>query len=110
MINITFNPKKYEIKVKGHADYSKNEIDVVCAGVSMLLYTLCENLSQNTHMLSEDPTFNFDSGDGMVSCKPRPEFEATISIIYMTILNGYQLLMESYPKNVLLKIKDAYKK
>lgn len=110
MINITFKPNVYELKINGHADYSKGETDVVCAATSILIYTLCESLMLDRAMLKEDPIFVFENGNGYVCCEPIGDFEATIARTYKTIINGYQLLADSYPNNVKLKIKDAYKK
>jgi uncharacterized protein YsxB (DUF464 family) len=107
MIKITFNPKKYDIKITGHANHGKKGEDIICAGVSMLFYTLAQSLSESMHMLKTEPIIENDDGNGHIQCVPKPEYEANVSLIYWTVLNGFDLLAKEYKKNVNLVIKGA---
>ena len=100
MINIKFNPNTYELDITGHAEHGKKGEDIVCAAISILFYTLAESLTQCKNMLEDDMTFEYEDGNGHISCKPKNEFEANISLTYWTILNGFQLISENYKKNV----------
>lgn len=100
MVRIRFNPEKLEIDIRGHSGYAKNGSDIVCAGVSTLFYTLVETLFQSSDMLIERPYFKDSEGRGLVSCKPKPEYEGNIYRTYQTILIGFEVLQKNFPKNV----------
>ena len=104
MINIEFNPKTFTIDVKGHAEHDEKGKDIVCAAISTLFYTLAESLYNSKAMLSEDIDFSDEDGNGHISCKPKVEYEANISLIYWTILTGFDIVAKHYEKNVSLTV------
>ncbi len=104
MIKVVFTPTEYKLELTGHAGAGMKGTDVVCAAASMLFYTLAESLEQSDGML-DDHTIREESGNGCISCVPKEEYEGNIVRSYWTILNGYQLLAETYPENVVLEIK-----
>ena len=104
MINITFNPKNFTLDIKGHAEHGKKGEDIVCSAISILFYTLAESLNNCKDMLQEDMVFSDEDRNGHLSCKPKAEYEANVSLIYWTILNGFQLVAENYKKFVKLKV------
>jgi hypothetical protein len=55
-------------------------------------------------MLKEEMEFNNDDGNGHISCKPKEEYEANISLIFWTILNGFKLMADNYEKNVAMVV------
>ena len=107
MIKIAFDPEKYEIKIKGHANHGKKGEDIVCAAVSALFYTLGKALVDSSDMLLEPPICKDESGNAIISCKPKPEYEGYIARSYWTILEGFDFLAKSYEKNVKFKILGA---
>ena len=100
MVKISFNPKKYEIKITGHAKCGKKGEDIVCAAVSALFYTLAQSVISVPHMFKEPPKVSDESGNGYLSCKPKEEYERNVALIYWTICNGFSLLSEEYKENV----------
>ena len=100
MIEIKFNPKTFTLDVTGHAEHGKKGEDIVCSAISTLFYTLAESLYQVRHMMTEDIRFSDEDGNGHISCKPKEEYEANISLIYWTILNGFEMVEKNYKKNV----------
>ena len=104
MIIITFNPQSYTLDVTGHAEYGKKGEDIVCSAISTLFYTLGEALYNSRHMMSEDIVFCDENGNGHLSCKPKAEYEANISLIYWTILTGFELVANNYKKNITLNV------
>ena len=104
MINITFDPKTYTIDINGHAEHGKKGEDIVCSAISTLFYTLAESLYQSKGMLSEDFIFSDEDGNGHLSCKPKSEYEANISLMYWTILNGFQIVADNYKKNIKFEV------
>ena len=97
MINITFNPNTFTLDIKGHANHEKKGEDIVCSAISTLFYTLSQSLYEGANML-EDLSFSDKDGNGHLSCKPKAEYEVNVSLIYWTILNGFQLVADNYKK------------
>ena len=104
MINITFDPNTYTLDITGHAEHGKKGEDIVCSAISTLFYTLAESLYQSKDMLTEDFEFTDDDGNGHLSCKPKPEYEQNISLIYWTILNGFQIVADNYKENIKFEV------
>lgn len=104
MINIKFNPKTFTLDVTGHAEHGKKGEDIVCAAISTLFYTLGESLYATRYMMAEDVIFDDEDGNGHITCKPKEEYEGNVSLIFWTILNGFQLVARNYKKNVNLKV------
>lgn len=104
MIDIKFNPKTFTLDVTGHAEHGKKGEDIVCSAISTLFYTLAEALYESRGMLQEDMVFSDEDGNGHISCKPKAEYEANVSLIYWTILTGFDLVAKNYEKNVSLLV------
>lgn len=104
MININFNPKTFTLDITGHAEHGKKGEDIVCSAISTLFYTLGEALYQSREMMVEDIVFSDEDGNGHLSCKPKAEYEANVSLIYWTILTGFELVSKNYEKNVTLHV------
>ena len=104
MIDITFNPDTFTLDVSGHAEHGKKGEDIVCSAISTLFYTLGEALYESKEMMKEDIIFSDEDGNGHLSCKPKEEYEANVSLIYWTILTGFELVAKNYEKNVELEV------
>ena len=104
MINVEFNPNTYTLDVTGHAEHGKKGEDIVCAAISTLFYSLGESLYKSKNMIEDDFTFSDEDGNGHIECTPKEEYEANVSLIYWTILNGFELVAENYKENVSLHI------
>lgn len=104
MIEIRFNPSAFKLDVTGHAEYAKKGDDIVCSAISTLFYTLAEALLQSKQMMQEDIDIIIEDGNGYISCKPKEEYEANVSLIYWTILTGFELVAKNYEKNVSLLV------
>lgn len=100
MINITFDPKNYELGITGHAGQAEKGEDIVCSAVSMLFYTLADSLNKSETMLKKHPIIKMEDGNGHIKCRPKKEYEGNIALIYWTILNGLELLAEEYKEFV----------
>lgn len=104
MINIEFNPNTFTIDIKGHAGHGKKGEDIVCSAISTLFYTLGEALHESQHMMVEDIVFSDEYGNGHLSCKPKSEYEANVSLVFWTIITGFELVSKNYNKNVTLLV------
>ena len=104
MIEIKFEPNTFTLDVTGHAEHGEKGEDIVCSAISALFYTLAESLCRVEHMIQDDIVFSDEDGNGHISCKPKEEYEANVSLMYWTILNGMELIAETYEKNVSLNV------
>ena len=104
MINVKFTPETYTLVVTGHANHDEKGKDIVCSAISTLFYTLAESLYDASEMLDGDMTFSDDDGNGFLKVTPKKEFEANVSLIYWTILKGFDLVARNYKENVILDI------
>lgn len=88
----------YEIYAKGHANYAERGKDIVCASVSILLYTLIESIDKSD--LSAPPVATFESGETLVRVKPKKENKGKICAVFSVVENGLKLLEKNFPENV----------
>ena len=100
MINITFKPKTFELEINGHAGQNEKGEDIVCSAVSTLFYTLGQSLIDAENMLEQAVEFKDENGNGYLHCKPSKEYEANISLMWLTILKGFELVAINYSKYV----------
>ena len=104
MIEIKFNPNEFTIDVSGHAEHGNKGEDIVCSAISTLFYTLAESLLQSKHMVEGEVDIITEDGNGYISCKPKEEYETNVSLLFWTILNGFELVAKNYEKNVNLLV------
>ena len=101
MIKITYNLKKHEVKIKGHANSAPMGEDLICAGISTLTVALSRALKEaKSQGLIDELTLDLDDGDTHVKAKPKEEAVPTVNTIFTTILNGYDAMSISFPQYV----------
>lgn len=105
MIKVTFCPKRFYIKVKGHSKTAPSGQDIVCAAATMLVYTLGESVIENQGLLNKRPDVDIKKGEARISCSPKPDGRRDIETVFNTVLCGFRLLAESYPKAVKIEKK-----
>lgn len=93
--------RNFSVKVKGHANFDEKGKDIVCSAVSALFYTLYETLS----ILKEDGMLesldgNIDEGEASIECKPKTEFIGNVSMAFLTVSVGLNLIADNYKENV----------
>ena len=109
MIQITYRPSKKEVRIKGHAGYDEKGKDIICAGISVLFYTLC-----NALLKAPDSWFKkkpemadlltSETGVSYVKCMPNEGYEEYITLMFETVLTGAELMATTYPDYVNLKV------
>ena len=105
MVKIEFNVNEgYNLSVSGHTGAEEKGKDIVCAGVSILFYTLCASLKERESVL-EKLMCNEEEGNGNIICVPKAEWKNTIECIFWTVLNGFELLANEYPDYVSFECK-----
>lgn len=109
MIQITYRPDKKEVKIKGHANYDEKGKDIICAGVSVLFFTLCNALLKAPDAWFKKKPEMADSlasatGVSYVKCTPAKGYEDYVTMAYETVLTGVELMASTYPEYVSLKV------
>lgn len=87
-----------EIHAKGHANYAERGKDIVCASVSILIYTLIESIDEKD--LSAPAVIEIREGETLIRVKPKSENKGKICAVFEVIANGFELLQKKFPENV----------
>ena len=109
MITITYKAtgKKHKLRIEGHAESVEEGKDLVCCAVSTLFYALAQSITEahSMGMLTKEPVIFQENGNGTISCIANGRFQPNVSLMWWTIINGFMLLEENYPKNIKIKKK-----
>lgn len=94
------------VSISGHADYSNDGKDIVCAAISAITQSLLQTLkyyeTQNKCKILNEKTQE-ETGCCLFSFKSKSKSE-TDAIMNMAIM-GYSMLENTYPKNICVDIK-----
>lgn len=99
MIKIEYCPERFSLRASGHAGYAPIGEDIICAAVSSLVQTLALCILGYSHGLLGEPTVAIGEVTE-ISCKPLPEREREISLIYWYCICGLDCLAEQYPQYI----------
>lgn len=100
MIEVKFNKEKNKVTAKGHAGTGPEGHDLVCAAVSILLFTLANDvkqLSKIDHKHIRRPKIVLEKGDAKISVDTVHGHDQLIKAIFVSICNGFQILAMNYP-------------
>ena len=101
MTAVTYSPKEHRITLDGHAGYAESGKDIVCAGISALLFAVPATLRKKDIKYFLD----LNEPEGFVSIKAYPEKKERheCEVILDTVAMGLKLLADHYPENVTYK-------
>lgn len=105
MIKAIYYRNYHRLTIEGHANSGEVGHDLVCAGASVLAYTLAANvanLSDNGHV--RNVTMKLEPGDSEISCAPRSGTRAIVGRIFESICVGYEILAKDYPQYISYEI------
>lgn len=107
MITVKINKWKhtYKIRVSGHAGYGKIGHDIVCAGVSSLVYALSTGLSDVLHKNEVDT----ENTSVEYSATWREQEDVWAWKIINTIESGLDWIANQYPDNLKVEVADMNK-
>ena len=90
------------LKVEGHAGQAEKGQDIICASVSMLVYTLAQYVKwmYEQHQLKRMPLIELEEGNSQVVIKPKGEWMATALHAFFVVSVGFDLLSRNYPEYV----------
>lgn len=100
MVKIILTEKNgaFELHAKGHAGYAEQGKDIVCAAVSILLFTLIESINESD--LLQQPIVVQREGNTFIRLVPKIENTGKIRGVFDVVANGFILLQENFQKNV----------
>lgn len=94
--------EEYRVKMQGHAAFAHGGADIVCAAVSALCCTLAEAITRKQRTGEARMTLcRMNDGDVEIAAYPVGESVSLVEI-FETILVGFEMLCEEYPKHVFL--------
>ena len=98
MINVAYDGG-YSLKIDGHAGQADHGKDVVCAGASVLLYSLAEFIADNRERCVS-LEISLKSGQGRVVAHPNAEFKKEARAAFLTAIAGYRHLVHTFPEYI----------
>ena len=105
MIQVVYHRNFHRLTVTGHAGAAEPGHDLVCASASMLAYTLAANVANMADAGQvREPIIRNDAGDTEISCNPRHNLKASVTLIFDSVCVGFELLAHDYPEYVSYKI------
>lgn len=101
MIRIVYHRKYHRVTVDGHAQSGEVGHDLVCAAVSALAYTLGAAIA-NMEAAGQvrNAVADFKSGHAELACKAPHRLNATVTLVFDTVCNGFALIAGKYRENV----------
>ena len=108
MIKISVAPKRYKVKIKGHAKYAEKGNDILCASVSFAFYNLAQvmlNLYEKG-MLCKAPEMKDNEGNSTIEVMPKAEYETHVQFALAYFTAGISALDAQYPEYVKLKVTE----
>ena len=107
MIQAVYYRKYNRLTVTGHANSDEPGHDLVCASASMLAYTLAANVANMAdHGQVRETIIKNDPGDAEISCNPRHNLKATVTLVFDSVCVGFELLAKDYPEYISYEIRQ----
>lgn len=107
MIQAIYYRKFNRLTVTGHAGAAEPGHDLVCASASMLAYTLAANVANMAdNGQVRQPIIRNNEGDTEISCNPRHNLKASVTLVFDSVCVGFELLAHDYPDFVSYEIRQ----
>ena len=107
MIKAAYYRSYHRLTVEGHAQSGEPGHDLVCAAASALAYTLAGNVANMADAGQvREPCLKLVEGDTELSCSPRHNLKATVTLVFDTVCAGFSLLAHDYPAFISYEIRQ----
>ena len=104
MIDITYEPGRWQVVVKGHAGAGKKGGDIVCAAASMLACTLSANVeSLRQQGAVRRAEICLAEGAARIKACPACGCRNQVRTVFETVCRGFRLLAQMQPNHVQYK-------
>lgn len=106
MIKVTYYRKYNRLTVVGHAGSGEPGYDLVCASASILAYTLAANVANMAdNRQVREPIIKMVKGDTEISCNPRHNLKASVSLVFDSVCVGFEMLAHDHPEYISYEIR-----
>ena len=103
MIQITTNSKNLSILASGHSSYAQKGSDIVCAAVSILMYSYAAELMRQCSRVDiRDDGYRFE-----ISTDRR---NVRTTTAYDTVISGLRMLADTYRNNITITEESKWQK
>lgn len=101
-ISMTKTDNTLALKVEGHAGQAEKGQDIICASVSMLVYTVAQYVKwmYEQHQLKRMPLIELEEGNSQIVIKPKSEFMGKALHAFFVVSVGFDLLARNYSEYV----------
>lgn len=96
-VKFEFTDDRMTLRVRGHAGSAPRGEDLVCAGATMLAYTLAQNVRDKRRALKGRPKIQLNEGDIIIRCRPKDRYFDRIKATFEDICTGYRLMAHNFP-------------
>ena len=105
MITVTYHRNGNEVVVEGHANSGEKGHDLICASVSILVYTLA-SFAENVKDAGQvnNPIIAIEEGNAWILCDPHFTLKPPVTLVFDSICAGFELLAKNYPDNISYEI------
>lgn len=101
MISVQYDREGISVSSEGHANFLPEGKDLVCASVTVLFYTLAENVEILIRRFGGQGGSDLVEGSGGIWYNPVDNVDAdTAREVFDTVCVGFEMLAVKYPKFV----------
>lgn len=106
MIQATYYRSYNRLTVTGHAKSAEPGRDLVCCAATTLVYTLAANVANMADSGQvRQPILKTMEGDAEISCNPRHNLKAVVTLVFDSVCIGFAKLANSYPDYISYEIR-----
>ena len=107
MIRVVYHRNYNRLTVTGHAGSAEPGHDLVCASASILAYTLAANVANMADSGQvRQPIIQISEGYTEISCNPRHNLKATVTLVFDSVCVGFQMLAHDHPEYITYEIRQ----
>ena len=107
MIQVVYHRNFHRLSITGHAGAAEPGYDLVCASASIMAYTLAANVANMAdNGQVREPVMKMNEGDTEISCNPRHNLKASVTLVFDSVCVGFELLAHDYPQYISYKIRQ----
>lgn len=102
MTSIQYDREGISLSVEGHAGFAERGADLICATITILFYTLVENVNRLKLRYRGDGGSDLESGSGSVWYNAINNIDAEAAReVFDAVSLGFELMAEHYPDYVM---------
>lgn len=106
MIEIVYDRMRLRLTADGHAGFAEVGQDIVCAAVTILVYTLAAAVgNMDAAGQARGSSVELGSGHAEIVCAASPRWHACAKMICDQICAGFDILRQMYPERVRYEVR-----